>query len=446
MVDGKRLLDEPSYFVEHYIGVEPFEYQTEFMNADSNRKAFVSGRRVGKSRTAAWLALHAAATNKNYQVLITAPSQRQSTELFNQVKKEIRISEISDEEWGIGRSTRTEINFTSGSRIKVVPLGTDGTNVRGFGADMLIVDEAAFVDDQIFEEVLTPMLAFGDGEFILLSTPLAKQGYLWDQWKKVAGKVENREGWVGKQVATADNPRIKPSFIKNQREQLSHSQFKKEYLGEFDTASGTFFNQDNVLDDAVAVSDTVDQTSEVCYLGVDLGGSGDDRSVYTSVDDDGNVFDVEYTQDVPLTEAMRRVTELDSYHNYTTIMIDATGLGEGIVDQLKEELGRNKVTGFKFTNEKKQSLYNTLKTHIQDKKIRYNYISDKKESENLMVNELLELEKSYTPSGKTKIEHPSGGHDDFSDSLALAVWAKSRKNFARSDKESMKPFNMGSLR
>jgi len=44
-----------------------------------------------------------------------------------------------------------------------------------------------------------------------------------------------------------------------------------------------------------------------------------------------------------------------------------------------------------------------------------------------------------------RIEHPPNGHDDFSDALALAVWARSRKNMARSDKESMKPFTLGSL-
>lgn len=445
-VDGDRLLDEPSYFVEHYIGVEPFDYQMEFMDHPSNRKAFVSGRRVGKSRTASWMALHAATTNYNYQVLITAPSQRQSTELFNQVKKEIRISDIPEEGWGIERSTRTEINFTSGSRIKVVPLGTDGTNVRGFGADMLIVDEAAFVDGDIFREVLSPMLAFGDGEFILLSTPLGKKGYLWQQWKKIIGQAKNDEDWFGKQVPTTANPGIKDSFIEKQRQDLSKSQFKREYLGQFDSASDAFFDPDDLLDDEVALESTVSQTSDICYLGVDLASTGGDRSVYVSVDADGNVFHVEYTEDAPLTDAMERVRELHSFNDYTKIVIDATGLGEGVVAQLQEDLGKRKIEGFKFTNEKKQSLYNTLKNQLQNKEIRYTHVPGAGEPENMMVSELMDLGYSYTQTGKIRIEHPSGGHDDFCDSLALAVWAKSQKRIARSDADSMKPFNLGSLR
>jgi len=445
-VNGQKLLDEPSYFVEHYIGIDPFDYQSEFMDHESNRKAFVSGRRVGKSRTASWLALHAATTNHNYQVLITAPTQRQSTELFNQVKKEIRHSGIPEDGWGIERSTRTEINFTSGSRIKVVPLGTDGSNVRGFGADMLIVDEAAFVSEEIFKEVLNPMLAFGDGEMILLSTPLGKKGYLWQQWKKIIGEAKNEEGWYGKQVPTSANPGIDEDFIDQQRQDLSKSQFKREYLGQFDSASDSFFDPDDLLDDDVALESTVNQTSNICYLGVDLASTGGDRSVYISIDADGNVFHVESTEDAPLTDAMDRVRELHSFNDYQTIMIDATGLGEGVVSQLQEEMGSRTVEGFKFSNEKKQSLYNTLKNQLQDKDIRYTHVPGADEPENKMVSELMDLGYSYTQTGKIKIKHPSGGHDDFCDSLALAVWAKSQKSIARSDASTMKPFSLGSLR
>lgn len=443
-VDADRLLDEPSYFVEHYIGVEPFSYQKEFMDEDASRKAFVSGRRVGKSRTASWMALHAATTNTNYQVLITAPSQRQSSELFNQIKKEIRFSEIPEEKWGIERSTRTEINFTSGSRIKVVPLGTDGSNVRGFGADMIIVDEAAYVDGDIFREVLNPMLAFEGGQLILLSTPLGKTGYLWEQWKKVIGKSKNPDGWYGKQVPTSANPGIKDEFIEQQKEDLSKSQFRREYEGKFDSASGSFFDPDDILHDDVALESSVEQTSQIAYLGVDIASTGADRSVYISVDGDGNVFHVESTDEAPLTDAISRVRELHSRNEYTKIMIDSTGLGEGVVDQLKNIIGAQIVEGFKFTNEKKQSLYNTLKNQIQDKEIRYTFVPNEGRDENNMVNEMLDLGFSYTSGGKVRIE-ADDGHDDFPDALALAVWAKSQKRMARSDTKSMKPFTLGEI-
>jgi hypothetical protein len=113
---------------------------------------------------------------------------------------------------------------------------------------------------------------------------------------------------------------------------------------------------------------------------------------------------------------------------------------------VKEDLGR-KVEGFKFTNDKKQSLYNTLKNTFQNGEIQFYHVPGKDNLPgNKMFNQCLELTYSYTSTGKVRIEHPSGGHDDYSDALALAVWARSRKNFARPESGTKKPFNLGSLR
>lgn len=444
MVNADRLLDEPSYFVEQYCDVsndksdvpnEVFDYQKDFMDTDSSRKLFVSGRRVGKSRTAAWLALWKAATHAETEVLITAKAQRQSMELFNQIKTEVRQSPARESEWGIVNSTRTEMHFDNGARIVCLPVGRDGSNIRGYGADLIIVDEAAFIKDEIFQQVLSPMLAVGDGTFVLLSTPFGKKGFLYERY--------NDPDWYKVQVPTSANPLIDDKFIEEQRQTQTRTQFRQELLGQFVESADSYFTRDELM--ACAKSDPVDRTGDLAFLGVDLASQGADESVYVSIDSKGNIFDIETKADGRLTDAMGRIRELDSYNSYDRIVIDSTGLGEGVVDQVKEDLGR-KVEGFKFTNEKKQSLYNTLKNALQDGELSYHFVPGKNELDgNKLVNQCLDLEYDYTSTGKLRIEHPSGGHDDYSDAFALAVWAKSQKNFARSD-GSMKPFTLGSLR
>jgi hypothetical protein len=436
MVDAHRLLDEPSYFVEHYIGIEPFDYQKDFMDHPSNRKAFVSGRQVGKSRSVAWYALWKAVTYPGSEILITAKAQRQSMELFNQVKKEMRQSEISNEDWGVQKDTRTEIHFENGSRIVCLPVGRDGSNIRGYGTDLVIVDEAAFVKDEIFQEVLAPMLAVGENEFILLSTPFGKKGFLYQRF--------DDDDWYTKQVPTSANPMVDDEFIEEQRRDLTNTQFKQEILGQFVESSDSFFQREELMN--CASDEPVDRESDITFMGVDLAAQGNDSSVYVCVDDNGYVFHIEDKSEAPLTDAMGRIRELDTFYDFTKIVIDSTGLGEGVVDQVEEDLGR-KVEGFKFTNDKKQSLYNTLKNTFQNGDISFYYVPGKNDmAGNKLFNQCLELTYSYTSGGKVRIEHPSGGHDDYSDALALAVWARSRKSFARSDKESMRPFSLGSLR
>jgi len=436
MVNASRLLNEPSYFVEHYLNEEPFDYQKEFMDKDDDRKVFVSGRRVGKSRTAAWLALWKAVTFEQVEVLLTAKAQRQSMELFNQVQAEMRNSNIPSDQWGVVRSTRTEINFDNGSRIIALPVGRDGSNIRGYGGpeNMIIVDEAAFIDDAIFQQVLLPMMAVGGGTFILLSTPFGKKGFLYEK--------SNDEKWYTQQVPTSANPLISDEFIREQKENLTVMQFKQEILGQFEENADSFFQRDELM---ACTEEVVSKEDSVTYLGVDLASTGGDESVYVCLDDTGNVFDIEHTSEKPMTDAMGRIRELDSYYDFSQIMVDSTSLGQGTVDQVKEGLGQ-KVSGFKFTNEKKQDLYNTLKNEIQKENVTIPYIPGKNDQPgNKLVNQCLDLEFSFTSSGKMRIEHPPGGHDDFSDAFALAVWAKSKKNLARGDTQSMRPFTLGEL-
>lgn len=435
-MDASRLLDEPAYFVQHYIGEDPFDYQQDFMNADNNRKAFVSGRRVGKSRTAGWLALWKAATFSDAEVLVTAKAQRQSMEMFNQIVKEVNNSKASKEQWGIVNKTRTEIQFDNGSRILALPVGRDGSNIRGYGGtnNMIVVDEAAFIDDEIFQQVFSPMMAVGDGDFILLSTPFGKKGYLYERFTD--------DDWYTVQVPTSANPLVDDEFIDEQRRTLTNTQFKQEILGQFVEAADSFFTRDELMNCAV---ENVEQASDITFLGVDLASSGTDESVYVCIDDEGNVFHIEHTKDKPMTDAMGRIRELDMYYDFNKVVIDSTSLGQGVVDQVKSSLG-HKVKGFKFTNPKKQDLYNTLKNSLQNEEIEFEYVPGKSDQPgNKMVTQCLELERSFTSGGRMRIEHPPNGHDDFSDALALAVWARSRKNMARSDKESMKPFTLGSL-
>lgn len=437
MVNAKKLLDSPSYFVEHYIDEEPFDYQREFMDNDSSRKAFVSGRRVGKSRTAAWLALWKALTFAGAEVLVTAKAQRQSMEMFNQIQSEMRNAAIDQDQWGVVRSTRTELNFDNGSRILALPVGRDGSNIRGYGSkdNMIIVDEAAFIDDAIFQEVLSPMMAVGGGSFILLSTPFGKKGFLYQRF--------NDADWYTMQVPSSVNPLIDDDFIDEQRTNLTTTQFKQEILGQFVESADSFFTRDELLNCA---EETVEQQSDETFLGVDLANTGDDSSVYVCIDGDGNVFHVEHTSDKPMTDAMGRIRDLDGFYSFQQIMVDSTSLGQGTVDEVKQDLGR-KVNGFKFTNEKKQSLYNTLKNELQNGEIAFPYIPGKSDKAgNKMVNECLDLEYSYTSSGKMRIQHPPGGHDDFADALALSVWAKSNRRMAQPDSGSKKPFTLGSLR
>jgi hypothetical protein len=54
--------------------------------------------------------------------------------------------------------------------------------LRGFSAvSLLIIDEASRVEDSVYK-ALRPMLAVGNGDLWLLSTPFGKRGFFYENW------------------------------------------------------------------------------------------------------------------------------------------------------------------------------------------------------------------------------------------------------------------------
>jgi Terminase-like family. len=423
LTDYEYLQNNPSAFVENIIGIEPFGYQKQFMDHDSDRKVFVAGRQVGKSRTASWMALHYAVTHPDSLVLVTADALRQSSELFSQLQSEINNSGLADEQWGIERSTQTEIEFAHNSRIKVVPTGRNGNKIRGFTADLIIIDEAAFVANSIFEEVIEPMTLVSKGTIVLTSTPYGASGYFYEKAQKA--EIADTD-WHKMQVASSDNPLIETSDIERLKRGKTRNQIKQEVEGEFIPTGDQFFpnplikkttNDDvrrGVIQYASANRSEKTDPNPRTYMGADLGAEGTDETVLTMLDEYGNVFSIE-RHNIGVYEARKRIQQLDNHYGFEGINVDRTGIGEGPVAELQQKVG-NKVTPVYLSTQKKQSVYQTMKSRMESGML------------DLPANKdiRLQLEKlgySKTKTGNLSIHAKGSFHDDIPDSIALGVWA-----------------------
>lgn len=402
-----RLYTEPSFFVEQIIGVTPYDYQSKFLDTEERFRCFVSGRQVGKSRAVAWLALHRFATRQNHNVFMFSPTERQAVELFHKtVKAEIEESDLDiDEEWGVTHETKTMIEGTNGSRIVSMPAAGDGSTIRGFTAHTIIVDEAAFIEEEFFKEVLGPMLMTTDGEWVLTSTPYGARGFLYDKF--------HDENWFSQQVSSYDNPNADPDFIDNElADGMSKMQYKQEILGQFEPAQDAFFDPETIKRNVAL--DEVDGVGSRCYMGVDPARFGKDYSAFVCVDNMGQVFHIESTNQKPLTDAMGRVRRLNSIYGFERIYVDENALGGGLLDDLQEDL-RN-VEGFKFSRTSRPAVYQHLKKMLEDDELT---LPDHRR----LKRELLEMQHRITSAGNLQVHHPDDGHDDHADALALALAA-----------------------
>lgn len=228
-LDLAQALD-PTLFMAS-AGFAPDDWQRRFLLSTASRELLLCCRQSGKSTATAALATHTALYEPGALVIILAPSQQQSFELFRKVTGFYRLAATPDPE---AESAR-RVELPNGSRI--VSLSGNATTVRGFSAPRLvIVDEAAFALDELFNAV-TPMLA-GGGRFVLLSTPNGKQGYFYDQW------ANHADQWQRTRITAHDTPRIPAGFLEQERRTKADRDFRREYLCEFVDVDEQLFGTD----------------------------------------------------------------------------------------------------------------------------------------------------------------------------------------------------------
>jgi hypothetical protein len=224
------------------LGLEPDPWQEDLLRSTSDRVLLNCCRQSGKSTMTAIVALHRALYHPDSLILCLAPALRQSQELFSKMAGFYRdlgrpISAVAER--------KLSLELENHSRIVTLP-GSEKT-VRGFsGAALLVVDEAARVDDSLYYAV-RPMLAVSGGSLMMLSTPYGKRGVFFEEWT-------NGIGWERYEVPASQCPRIPEVFLEEERRSLPRRVYRQEYECSFEETDDQVFSFEDV---AAAISKDV---------------------------------------------------------------------------------------------------------------------------------------------------------------------------------------------
>ncbi len=233
--DDLRLALDRMAFAEE-LGIVPDPWQRDLLRSGAGRVLLNCCRQAGKSSMSALLALHRALYHPGSLILCLAPSERQAKELFAKVTdyyRELHGATPAQSDRKLG------MQLANGSRIEALP-GSERT-IRGFsGASLLILDEAARVDDALYFAV-RPMLAVSGGSLIMLSTPYGKRGIFHEEWNQ-------GEGWERYEVPATECPRIPPAFLDQERQSMPEWWFAQEYLCEFRETEDQIFSHAMIED------------------------------------------------------------------------------------------------------------------------------------------------------------------------------------------------------
>lgn len=315
--------------------------------------AIRAGRQVGKSTVISIAAGRYAVNNVKSSIMIISATERQAYLLFLKVLNYLHDNYRKYIKMGKDRPTKTQINLTNGSTIRCLPTGQDGLGIRGYTVNLLIADEAAFVNKDVWQAVI-PMLATTGGRIILLSTPMGKSGYFYDRFKDEAFKT-----WHINAEDVADS-RLEPqkTFMKHHQEEskrtMSILQYMQEYCGEFVDEMRQVFPLELIKKCCILkrrksiIKNTY--TPKDYYLGVDIARMGADNSSFQILDRMSKIrieqVESKLTSKTLTTDTHDMILYLNEQYNFKKIGIDAGAgsLGVGVLDFLLREQGvRNKI-------------------------------------------------------------------------------------------------------
>jgi hypothetical protein len=161
------------------LGLALDPWQRDVLTTPARDILLLCARQTGKSTVAGLLVLHQAVYVPGSLVLVVSPSERQSKRLLRTVRRHYGAVRAIAPAVTEGMLT---LELRNGSEIHALP-GAEAT-LRGFAdVDLLILDEAARVDDALYSSV-RPMLAVSRGTLIALSTPFGKRGFFWREWEE----------------------------------------------------------------------------------------------------------------------------------------------------------------------------------------------------------------------------------------------------------------------
>lgn len=128
-----------------------------------------------------------------------------------------------------------QLSLTLPNYSRIIALPGDPATVRGYsGVNLLLLDEAAQIQDEFYSAVL-PMLMVNRGQLIAMSTPFGKRGFFFDEW--TAGGPD----WKRIEVDATCCPRFTPEQLEQQRRSMGDLAYQQEFCCKFvDNATQTF--------------------------------------------------------------------------------------------------------------------------------------------------------------------------------------------------------------
>lgn len=386
------------------IPYSPQPYQVQIHESPKRFKVVKIGRRGGKTELLINEQIKQAVTNPGLHWII-APSYKQVKSIcWTRLKALLKV----DKDWKFNEQELSAYHPLIGTTIELK--GADNEDsLRGVGLKSVGIDESASIKENVWPEIIRPMLADSRGKALFIGTPKGRN-WFYDIYHK------EDPDWQSWGYPTSVNKYIHPDEIAQAKKDMSERLFRQEFMAEFlDDETGVFKKIRQCITDELQSP----VQGRFYVLGIDLAKT-QDFTVLTVIDSvTRHVVYFERFQDITWTEQKFRIQNVAHKYNNALCVIDSSGVGDPVVEDLQHSglslYYDGDKPGFKFTNDSKNRLIDNLSMAIEQRLVTFPQIDP-------LIDELQRFEYQITAGGKIQYSAPDGRHDDCVISLALAVW------------------------
>lgn len=382
------------------------------------------GRRGGKTRVAALLAVFEGAF-RDYRpmlssgevatVMVLAADRRQATVCFRYISGLLHDNVMLERM--ITREDKESIELSNRVRIEVHTASF--RTVRGFTLACVICDEIAFWQsegtanpDAEIIAALRPALATLNGKLIALSSPYAKRGELWANFRRSFGE-DDADVLVAQAPSRTMNPTLRQSVVDKAMEKDASSA-RAEYLAQFRDDLQSYVPRDVVEACVIPGRGVLPYTSGLRYTAFTdpSGGSSDGFTLCIGHSEgQGNTRTViidrleERKPPFSASDVVKDFAAILKEYHLTTVTGDAYA-GVWPAERFAEhriEYQRSKLV--------RTDLYKSLLPLLTSGRIE---LPDSSK----LVQQLSNLERRTGRTGRDSIDHAPGQHDDVANAAA----------------------------
>lgn len=391
-------------------------WQVEAVTLPARMSCITAPRQCGKSWTLAARACWQAFRKRRQSVLVLSSTEKASLRILESVRELAAHPLLNG---SLDDDFKTRVTLDNGSRIESVTASQK--SVRGATVDLLIIDEACWIPDDLLGAAALPTTAARpDAKIILASAPWGDSGAFFE-WM-MAGLAGDDPDIAARQWALADAHWISDGYIRAMKRMLPPLRFRAEVLGEWVGAGDVFFSREDLLACIADYPLVRDGGGAPALAGLDWGRQRDRHAVaLVSVLQDFGV-NKRPVAIVPWVETSKReydaqFAEVDDLASrwQLTIWSETNGPGGPATELLAKQVTRAPVKGQFSSQRDKEQAYQRLNLLLEQRAI---VLPNDAE----LLRQLGGVSASLTPSGGMHIEaRLESIHDDLPDALTLAV-------------------------